>query len=168
MEQKQGILIVAFIIAVLMVTVNDNEMVLRAGFFWKVIAVIMGTIVGYIGIIIGSSIKENILPHSIWPPIIGALLGVALGCVIVLKPSSQATKIRGEILAGCVHSSKSKSECKCIYDKIEDKFSTNDLIIINKAKQAPDDFIRLSRKTPSFRARMQSEGGIAAPLPFVG
>jgi len=29
-------------------------------------------------------------------------------------------------------------------------------------------FIRLSRKTPPFRARMQSEGGIAAPLPFVG
>ena len=29
-------------------------------------------------------------------------------------------------------------------------------------------FIRLSRKTSSFRARMQSEGSIAAPLPFVG
>lgn len=144
MEQKQGILIIAFIIAILMVTVNDNEMVLRAGFFWKVIAVIMGTLVGYIGIIIGSSIKANIMPHSIWPPIIGALFGVGLGCVIVLMPSSTATKVKGEFLAGCVHSRKPTSECKCTYDKIEDKYSSEELINMNKTGKIPDDFVSYS------------------------
>ncbi len=96
-----GGLAVAF--AILMCTVNTSAMVLRAGFFAKLIAIIVGSAFGLVGAVLGDAIRKFAQPDAvitsggffqlIWvkvfwkigPQLIGLGFGVALGCSLVLK-----------------------------------------------------------------------------------
>ncbi|MFV7463677.1 hypothetical protein [Pseudomonas shirazica] len=94
--------IAAFVLAILMITFNNSALVLRAGFFAKFFAVILGTILGLGGALLGDALRKFAHPdsvytsggffHLIWikvfwvcgPQVIGLGIGVALGCSIVL------------------------------------------------------------------------------------
>lgn len=93
----------ALILAIIMCTFNNSAMVLRAGFFAKFFAVILGTFLGLGGALIGDALRKFAQPdsfytnggffHFIWikvfwicgPQVIGLGIGVALGCSIVLR-----------------------------------------------------------------------------------
>lgn len=95
--------VVAFLLAILMVTRNNSYMVMSAGFFAKFFAVIVGSALGLGGAMIGDSIRRFALPDAfftnggmgsiirtklfwmIGPQVIGVFIGVALGASIVLK-----------------------------------------------------------------------------------
>ena len=95
--------IAALILAILACTFNNSSMVLRAGFFAKLFAVIAGTILGTGGALIGDAIRKFAHPDAvftgggmlslIWikvfwkvgPQVIGLFIGVMLGCALVLR-----------------------------------------------------------------------------------
>lgn len=95
--------VAAFILAILSCTFNSSPMVLSAGFFAKLFAVIVGTAIGTAGALIGDSIRKFAHPDAvftsggmlsmIWikvfwkvgPQIIGLVIGVMLGCGLVLR-----------------------------------------------------------------------------------
>lgn len=95
--------IAALILAILACTFNNSPMVLRAGFFAKLFAVIVGTAFGTAGALIGDAIRKFAHPNAvftsggmlsmIWikvfwkvgPQIIGLVIGVMLGCGLVLR-----------------------------------------------------------------------------------
>ncbi|MBV6823110.1 hypothetical protein [Pseudomonas sp. PD9R] len=95
--------IAAVVLAILMCTFNNSAYVLRAGFFAKFFAVILGSIFGLGGALIGDALRRFAQPtsvytsggffHLIWikvfwvcgPQVIGLGIGVALGCSLVLK-----------------------------------------------------------------------------------
>lgn len=94
--------VAALVLAILMCTFNNSPMVLRAGFFAKTFAVILGTALGLGGALIGDALRKFAHPdsvytrggffHLIWikvfwacgPQVIGLGIGVALGCSLVL------------------------------------------------------------------------------------
>lgn len=93
----------AFALAILMCTVNSSALVLRAGFFLKLIAIVVGAVLGLVGAVLGDAIRKFAQPDAvftsggmlqlIWvkvfwrigPQVIGLALGVALGTSLVLK-----------------------------------------------------------------------------------
>lgn len=93
----------AVVLAILMCTVNSSAMVLRAGFFLKLIAIVVGAVFGLVGAVLGDAIRKFAQPDAvftsggmlqlIWvkvfwkvgPQVIGLVLGVALGTSLVLK-----------------------------------------------------------------------------------
>lgn len=93
----------ALALAILMCTVNSSALVLRAGFFLKLIAIIVGAVLGLVGAVLGDAIRKFAQPDAvftsggmlqlIWvkvfwrigPQVIGLVLGVALGTSLVLK-----------------------------------------------------------------------------------
>ena len=93
----------AVIVAILMCTVNSSAMVLRAGFFLKLMAIVVGAVLGLVGAVLGDAIRKFAQPDAvftlggmlqlIWvkvfwrigPQVIGLVLGVALGTSLVLK-----------------------------------------------------------------------------------
>lgn len=93
----------ALVLAIIMCTFNNSAMVLRAGFFAKSIAVILGAVLGLAGALIGDALRKFAHPDSVYtnggffqliwikvfwacgPQVIGLGIGVALGCSIVLK-----------------------------------------------------------------------------------
>ena len=95
--------IAALILAILSCTFNSSAMVLRAGFFAKLFAVIVGTASGTAGALIGDAIRKFAHPDAvftgggmlslIWikvfwkvgPQVIGLVIGVMLGCALVLR-----------------------------------------------------------------------------------
>lgn len=94
--------IAALVLAIIMCTFNNSPMVLRAGFFAKFFAVIVGTALGLGGALIGDALRKFAHPDSVYtnggffqliwikvfwvcgPQVIGLGIGVALGCSIVL------------------------------------------------------------------------------------
>lgn len=102
--QKTAVIwaVVAFALAIVAVTHNTSPMVLGAGFFTKTFAVIVGTVIGTIGALIGDSIRRFALPDSFFttggmgsiiktklfwmvgPQAIGVFIGVFLGAALVL------------------------------------------------------------------------------------
>jgi len=90
-------------LAILMCTVNSSALVLRAGFFLKLIAIVVGAVLGLVGAVLGDAIRKFAQPDAvftsggmlqlIWvkvfwrigPQMIGLVLGVALGTSLVLK-----------------------------------------------------------------------------------
>lgn len=95
--------IAAVVLAILMCTFNNSALVLRAGFFAKLFAVILGSAFGLGGALIGDALRKFAQPssfytnggffHLIWikvfwvcgPQVIGLGIGVALGCSLVLR-----------------------------------------------------------------------------------
>lgn len=93
----------AFGIAIIACTFNNSQMVLQAGFFAKLFAVIVGTGLGLGGALIGDAIRKFAHPDAVFtsggifqllwikvfwrigPQVIGLLLGVMLGCSMVLR-----------------------------------------------------------------------------------
>ncbi|HCF9849678.1 TPA: hypothetical protein SL658_000899 [Pseudomonas aeruginosa] len=95
--------IAAFTLSILMITFNNAPMVLAAGFFAKTFAVILGTVLGGAGALIGDAIRKFAMPDGvftsggmaqlIWikifwtigPQTIGLIAGSAMGCGVVLN-----------------------------------------------------------------------------------
>ena len=95
--------IAAFVVAIFMCTHNSSGMVQSAGFFLKTLAVLVGTVVGLVGALIGDALRRFAHPdavftnggffHLIWvrlfwmagPQLIGLLIGVVVGCTFVLR-----------------------------------------------------------------------------------
>jgi hypothetical protein len=93
----------AFVLAIIMVTFNNSPMVLGASFLSKTFAVVVGTVIGAIGALVGNALRKFARPDSvftnggffqlIWikvfwamgPQVIGLGLGVALGSSLVLN-----------------------------------------------------------------------------------
>lgn len=93
----------AVILAIVMCTFNSSAMVVRAGFFAKLIAVVVGSVLGLVGAMLGDAIRKYAHPDAvfmtggilqfIWikvfwqigPQVIGLVLGVVLGASLVLK-----------------------------------------------------------------------------------
>mgnify|MGYP007032589223 CR=1 FL=1 len=93
----------AFVFAIVMVTFNNSGMVIRAGFFAKLLAVIVGSLVGWGGAMIGDAICRFARPTMFFttggffslvfnklfwiagPQLIGLGIGVALGVSQVLS-----------------------------------------------------------------------------------
>lgn len=94
---------VALAVAIIFCTANNSAMVLGAGFFAKLLAILVGALFGWIGAMIGDAIGRLIQPDAVFtsggllqlvwlklfwkigPQSIGVVLGVALGCVLVLR-----------------------------------------------------------------------------------
>lgn len=95
--------IVAVVVAVVTCTFNNSALVLRAGLFLKIVAVVVGAALGLLGAVIGDAIRRFAQPDRIvtngglfglvwiklfWrlgPQAIGLIVGVMLGCAIVLR-----------------------------------------------------------------------------------
>lgn len=93
---------VALIFAIIMVVKNNSYMVLRAGFFLKLLAVIAGTLTGTVGALLGEGFRRFAQPDAvitsstgglIWaklfwkagPQLIGMFVGVAFGASMTLS-----------------------------------------------------------------------------------
>lgn len=95
--------IAALVLAILGCTFNNSPLVLRAGFFAKFFAVVLGTGLGLAGALLGDVLRKFAHPDSVYtnggffqliwikvfwacgPQVIGLGIGVALGCAIILK-----------------------------------------------------------------------------------
>jgi len=95
--------IAALVVAIIMCTFNNSAMVLRAGFFAKFFAVILGTVLGLGGALLGDALRKFARPDSVYtsggffqliwikvfwicgPQVIGLSIGVVLGCSLVLR-----------------------------------------------------------------------------------
>lgn len=95
--------IAALVLAILGCTFNTSPMVLRAGFFAKFFAVVLGTGLGLAGALLGDALRKFAHPDSVYtnggffqliwikvfwtcgPQVIGLGIGVALGCSLILK-----------------------------------------------------------------------------------
>jgi hypothetical protein len=55
--------------------------------------------------------------------------------------NDESSKIKGDFLAGCVSSGASKSVCKCIYSKLQEKYTDEELIRINSSRSLTEDFV---------------------------
>lgn len=95
--------IAAVVLAIFMCTFNNSAMVLGASFGAKFLAVIVGSVFGFVGALIGDAIRKFAHPDAvftnggmfqlIWtklfwlcgPQLVGLGIGVALGCSLVLS-----------------------------------------------------------------------------------
>ncbi len=95
--------VAAFILAIIMCTFNNSSMVLRAGFFAKLFAVIIGTALGIGGALIGDAVRKFAHPDAVYtgggmlsliwikvfwkvgPQVIGLVIAVSLGASLVLR-----------------------------------------------------------------------------------
>ncbi|PYC29606.1 hypothetical protein DMO17_02610 [Aquipseudomonas alcaligenes] len=93
----------AFVVAIISVTFNNSAMVISAGFFAKLMAVLVGTALGLGGALLGNAIRKFAHPDAvftqggmlslIWirvfwaigPQVIGLIAGVMIGCAMVLR-----------------------------------------------------------------------------------
>lgn len=94
---------VAFILACILTFNNSSYMVVRAGFFMKMVAILVGTGLGTLGALAGDAIRRFTKPEGFFttggmgsilrtklfwmvgPQLIGLVLGVLLGASFVLK-----------------------------------------------------------------------------------
>lgn len=69
----------------------------------------------------------------------------ALAAALLLAAcgNSEANKLRGEFLKGCMSGGTDKSTCSCAYDKIEEKYSVQDIKRFNaNPDRVPERFVR--------------------------
>lgn len=95
--------IAALVLGILSVTFNTSAMVLGAGLLAKCFAVVVGTVLGWIGAVVGDAIRKFAHPNAVFtsggllsllwikifwrigPQLIGLVGGVMVGCVLVLR-----------------------------------------------------------------------------------
>lgn len=95
--------VAAVIFAILALTFNDSPLVLGASFFAKFMAFMAGSVLGWIGALIGDAIRKFASPDAIYtqggvasivwaklfwicgPQVIGLLAGVFIGLAVVLR-----------------------------------------------------------------------------------
>lgn len=95
--------IASVIFTILALTFNDSPLVLGASFFAKFMAFMVGSVLGWIGALIGDAIRKFASPDAIYtqggvasivwaklfwicgPQVFGLLAGVFIGLAIVLK-----------------------------------------------------------------------------------
>lgn len=98
-----GWAIAAIVLSILAVTFNNSAMVLGTGFFMKFLAVIVGSVLGLIGALLGDAIRKFAHPDAVFtsggllqlvwikvfwllgPQLIGLVLGAFLGISLVLR-----------------------------------------------------------------------------------
>lgn len=51
--------------------------------------------------------------------------------------SSEADRIRGEFIAGCINGGGPKSICACVFDKMESKFDLEEIEAMSSAYELP-------------------------------
>jgi len=94
---------VAFIVACILTFNNSSYMVVRAGFFMKMVAILVGTGLGTAGAMLGDALRRFTKPDAFFtsggmgsilktklfwmvgPQLIGMVIGVMLGASFVLK-----------------------------------------------------------------------------------
>lgn len=73
------------------------------------------------------------------------IIAVLISSIFLLSCSNdESSKIKGEFLAGCVSTGASKSVCKCIYSKLQEKYTDEELIKINRSGSLSDYFLKNS------------------------
>ena len=72
--------------------------------------------------------------------------------VIALAGCSDSDPVRGEFVAGCIHSGASKSDCFCIFNELEEKYSTEELDRLGK-EYPPDEGLLKSTVAASLACR---------------
>lgn len=95
--------VAALVITILALTFNNSAMVLGAGFGAKLLAFLVGSVLGWIGALIGDAIRRFAHPDAVWtsggmtsliwikvfwaigPQVIGLVSGVAAGCSMILR-----------------------------------------------------------------------------------
>lgn len=95
--------VAAVIFSILALTFNDSPLVLGASFFAKFMAFMAGSVLGWIGALIGDAIRKFASPNAIYtqggvasivwaklfwicgPQVIGLLAGVFIGLAVVLR-----------------------------------------------------------------------------------
>jgi hypothetical protein len=95
--------VAAVVIAILGVTFNHSAMVFGASFFMKCLAAVVGAAMGLAGALLGDAIRKFAHPDAVFtsggmfsligiklfwllgPQTIGLLVGVGLGCSLVLR-----------------------------------------------------------------------------------
>ncbi|MDZ4194262.1 MAG: hypothetical protein U1D65_19935 [Pseudomonas sp.] len=98
-----GWAIAAIVLSILAVTFNNSAMVLGAGFIMKFLAVVVGSVLGLIGALLGDAIRKFAHPDAVFtngglfqlvwikvfwllgPQLIGLVLGAFLGISLVLR-----------------------------------------------------------------------------------
>lgn len=98
-----GWTIAAIVLSILAITFNNSAMVLGAGFFMKFLAVVVGSVLGLIGALLGDAIRKFAHPDAVFtsgglfqlvwikmfwllgPQLIGLVLGAFLGISLVLR-----------------------------------------------------------------------------------
>lgn len=154
--------VVSALLSIVLITNNNASFVLAAGFFSKLFAFILGSILGLMGAMIGDAIRKFALPDLfvtnggigaiIWsrvfwgigPQVIGLFIGAALGIGMILHTSDESLKVKGDFLSGCVSSGTSKSICSCAYSKLQENYSDEELVKINmfRAQSLIDEFLK--------------------------
>lgn len=95
--------VAALVVAIFSVTFNNSAVVLGAGFFAKFMAVLVGSVLGLGGALLGDAIRKFAHPDAVYtnggifsliwikvfwamgPQVIGLIAGVMLGCGMVLR-----------------------------------------------------------------------------------
>lgn len=68
--------------------------------------------------------------------------------------SDENSKVRGEFLAGCVQGGSPKSTCSCVFEKLQDVYTTAELQQMNRA-YTPDQ--RIIKNAFKFALECRSE-----------
>ncbi|MCP1645633.1 hypothetical protein J2T41_005279 [Pseudomonas citronellolis] len=95
--------VAAVVCSIIMIVFNTSPLVLGASFFTKLFAVIVGSVLGWIGALLGDAIRKFAHPDAVYtnggilslvwikvfwllgPQVIGLIAGIAIGCGVVLR-----------------------------------------------------------------------------------
>ena len=124
---------ISIITALTILFVNPHSLVLGAGWFSKSIAFIVGTVFGVIGAFIGSKTYQALgeihfsfsMLNGLLSKFLISIFSVALGITIILMVFSN--EFKGQFLSGCIKQRIPHHSCSCIYEKIADKYSVDEL-----------------------------------------
>jgi hypothetical protein len=150
-ETKESIIIAGVMTAVIMILLimfgNTGS-----GFFRNLMVFIIGTIVGtplsIIGRFIGKWFSRIFMPqYELFNTYLGFAFGALLGGAVGVALFSN--KVETSFIYGCVkNQGLNKSQCQCIYDKLDDKYDVKDFL---EGKYNQDDkfktfYLKINKK----------------------